>query len=167
MPALPSVPATLEALQASATGILNKIAALPIEQLMVSLSKTADGLEQIVNAPELQRAAASSDRQSTICGRSSPRSTRARRPARQREQRGAGGSDHPPRRPGRHRLDPADDRLGSALTNNAENLMQELTRAARSIRVFADYLERNPQALIRGKTGEPDGEAGRSRPCAR
>ena len=42
---------------------------------------------------------------------------------------------------------------GSALTNNAENLMQELTRAARSIRVFADYLERNPQALIRGKTG--------------
>jgi paraquat-inducible protein B len=42
---------------------------------------------------------------------------------------------------------------GSALTNDAESLMQELTRAARSIRVFADYLERNPQALIRGKTG--------------
>ena len=41
----------------------------------------------------------------------------------------------------------------SALTDNAENLMQELTRAARSIRVFADYLERHPEALIRGKTG--------------
>ena len=59
VPVIPSVPATLEALQASATAIMNKIAALPIEELMVSLSKTADGLERIVNAPELQRAAAS------------------------------------------------------------------------------------------------------------
>ena len=31
--------------------------------------------------------------------------------------------------------------------------MSELTRAARSIRVFADYLDRHPEALIRGKTG--------------
>jgi paraquat-inducible protein B len=31
--------------------------------------------------------------------------------------------------------------------------MQELTRAARSIRVFADYLERHPEALLRGKSG--------------
>ena len=29
--------------------------------------------------------------------------------------------------------------------------MQELSRAARSIRVLADYLERNPDALLRGK----------------
>ena len=41
----------------------------------------------------------------------------------------------------------------SALTDGADNLMQELTRAARSIRVFADYLDRHPEALIRGKTG--------------
>lgn len=31
--------------------------------------------------------------------------------------------------------------------------MQELTRAARSIRVLADYIERNPDALLRGKSG--------------
>ena len=42
---------------------------------------------------------------------------------------------------------------GSSLTNNAENMMQELTRAARSIRVLADYLERNPDALLYGKSG--------------
>ena len=30
-------------------------------------------------------------------------------------------------------------------------VLKELQTAARSIRVFADYLERNPQALIRGK----------------
>jgi paraquat-inducible protein B len=42
----------------------------------------------------------------------------------------------------------------SALTNNAESVMQELARAARSIRVFAEYLDRHPDALLRGKTGE-------------
>ena len=31
--------------------------------------------------------------------------------------------------------------------------MRELTSAARSIRLFADYLERHPEALLRGKTG--------------
>ena len=42
---------------------------------------------------------------------------------------------------------------GSALTEDAENVMQELARAARSIRVFADYLDRHPEALLRGKAG--------------
>jgi paraquat-inducible protein B len=32
--------------------------------------------------------------------------------------------------------------------------MQELARAARSLRVLADYLERHPEALIRGKPGQ-------------
>ena len=41
----------------------------------------------------------------------------------------------------------------SALTEDAESLMQELSRAARSIRVFADYLDRHPEALLRGKAG--------------
>jgi paraquat-inducible protein B len=34
------------------------------------------------------------------------------------------------------------------------NTLQEVSRAARSIRVLADYLERHPEALIRGKKGE-------------
>jgi paraquat-inducible protein B len=32
--------------------------------------------------------------------------------------------------------------------------LQEMTKAARAIRVFTDYLERHPEALIRGKTKE-------------
>ena len=38
------------------------------------------------------------------------------------------------------------------------NAMQEIARAARSLRVLADYLERHPEALIRGKTAEPPGK---------
>jgi paraquat-inducible protein B len=33
--------------------------------------------------------------------------------------------------------------------------LQEVRRAARSIRVLADFLERHPEALLRGKKGEP------------
>ncbi len=32
--------------------------------------------------------------------------------------------------------------------------LQEVSRAARSLRVLADYLERHPEALLRGKAGE-------------
>jgi paraquat-inducible protein B len=35
------------------------------------------------------------------------------------------------------------------------NAMQELARAARSLRILADYLERHPESLIRGKPAEP------------
>jgi paraquat-inducible protein B len=34
------------------------------------------------------------------------------------------------------------------------NTLEEVSRAARSIRVLADYLDRHPEALIRGKKGE-------------
>jgi paraquat-inducible protein B len=34
------------------------------------------------------------------------------------------------------------------------NTLEEVSRAARSVRVLADYLERHPEALLRGKKGE-------------
>ena len=42
----------------------------------------------------------------------------------------------------------------SVLGAELGNTLQEVSRAARSIRVLADFLERHPEALIRGKTGE-------------
>ncbi len=48
--------------------------------------------------------------------------------------------------------------------------LQEITRAARSLRVLTDYLERHPESLLRGKTeGTPDAPSRRPRhslhPC--
>jgi paraquat-inducible protein B len=42
----------------------------------------------------------------------------------------------------------------SVLDTELNNLLKEGSGAARSLRVLADYLERHPEALIRGKTGE-------------
>jgi len=43
----------------------------------------------------------------------------------------------------------------SAQVQQLGNTLQEVSRAARSVRVLADYLERHPEALIRGKAGGP------------
>jgi paraquat-inducible protein B len=154
IPIIPSVPATLEALQASATAIMNKIAALPLDELMASLARTAEGVERVVNSPDLQQAASGIGpaivelRQIVAkldagtgpllanvsdAARSAAVTLRDAQGAIATIQRTVGS--------------------GSALTTDAENLMQELTRAARSIRVFADYLDRHPEALIRGRAG--------------
>ena len=42
----------------------------------------------------------------------------------------------------------------SVQSQELDSALQEVSRAARSIRVLADYLERHPEALVRGKTGE-------------
>jgi paraquat-inducible protein B len=53
-------------------------------------------------------------------------------------------------------LDSADKLIApdSVLSAELGATLQEVSRAARSMRVLADYLERHPEALIRGKTGE-------------
>jgi paraquat-inducible protein B len=43
----------------------------------------------------------------------------------------------------------------SAQAQELDNTLTEISRAARSVRVLADYIERHPEALIRGKKGEP------------
>ena len=45
-----------------------------------------------------------------------------------------------------------DSVLGAELSNT----LQEVTRAARGLRGLADYLERHPEALIRGKAGKAE-----------
>ena len=53
-------------------------------------------------------------------------------------------------------LDNADQLIapGSGLGDELGSTLQEVSRAARGLRVLADYLERHPEALLRGKTGE-------------
>jgi len=63
----------------------------------------------------------------------------------------------------RRALDDADTLVGNAdkliapnsvLGEQLGTTLEEVNRAARALRVLADYLERHPEALIRGKTGE-------------
>jgi paraquat-inducible protein B len=148
--AIPTVPTELETLQASATAVLEKLAALPLPELVQSLTNTAKGLETTVTAPETQQAIANlSASMAALRGTlervdgqvvplvASLKGTSDAAAATLREAQQAFASVGP------------DSRLGGEL----RSLVDELQRAARSIRVFADYLERNPEALIRGRRG--------------
>jgi paraquat-inducible protein B len=48
----------------------------------------------------------------------------------------------------------------ASLPVNAERAMQELSRAARSLRALADFLQSNPEALLRGRGDDPIPGAG-------
>lgn len=43
----------------------------------------------------------------------------------------------------------------ASLPVNAEKAMQELSRAARSLRALADFLQSNPESLLRGRGQDP------------
>lgn len=147
IPVIPSIPNTLEALQASATQILNKLANLPIEDLTASLSSTARGLDGIVNSPDLQAALKVLGPTMTQLQASIARIDREAGPLLESLRASANAAAAT--------MSSAQRTLGpdSRLANDLESLMAELSRAARSIRLFADYLDRHPEALIRGRTG--------------
>ena len=42
----------------------------------------------------------------------------------------------------------------SVQSQELDSTLQEVSGAARSLRVLADYLQRHPEALLRGKEGE-------------
>jgi paraquat-inducible protein B len=111
---LPTTPGQLEAIEASAVGVIKKLNEIPYKEIGDDLRKA------IV---ELDRTLVSA--------------------------RGTLDS-------GRGTLDNANKMIepNSVLGAELGNTLQEVTRAARSVRVLADYLERHPEALIRGKTGE-------------
>ncbi|KAG1321113.1 hypothetical protein G6F61_015223 [Rhizopus arrhizus] len=48
----------------------------------------------------------------------------------------------------------------ASLPGNTEKAMQELSRAARSLRALADFLQSNPEALLRGRGNDPIPGAG-------
>ncbi len=51
----------------------------------------------------------------------------------------------------RHVLDPS-----APLQRNAEQTLQDLQRAAQSLRMLADYLQRHPESLLRGKPDDAE-----------
>jgi paraquat-inducible protein B len=139
-PEIPAVPAQLEALTASVTTVLDKLAALPLPALVDDLRRTIQGIDAVVASPDVQRAVAALNQSAvrleallgTLDQRVGPLFVQAQ-----------------------STLAAADGLVGAnaPLRYDLNALLKELTGAARSIRVFADYLERHPDALLRGKTG--------------
>lgn len=146
-PVIPAVPEEIEAITASVSGILDKLSSLQIEPLIEDLRKTTQAIGDVAGSEGTQEAVASIQAAAaslqatlqTIQGDAAPTLSSIRAAARSAQNAAAS----------------VDGLVGrnAPLPSETSQLMRELTSAARSIRVFADYLERHPEALIQGKRG--------------
>ena len=134
------MPAELEALESSVTSVLDRLAALPLPELIADLRETIRGIDTLVTSPDTVGAVAALNQAAvrlqallqTLDQRVGPLFVQAQ-----------------------STLASADGLVGanSQARYDLDALLKELTGAARSIRVLADYLERHPEALLRGKAG--------------
>jgi paraquat-inducible protein B len=206
LPEMPTIPTTLQQAQAAAQNILERIEALPLDQLFVNMMQTIEGINRLVNAPEVfelahvlnetmtdvQRLVRQVDGQmgrllDDVGGASA--ASRAFVTDLQQFMRRIDGQIIPLADSAKQTLDAARGvlrdsqqlvrnadgrviRMTESFTDTAkaaqatmvtaqrrldDNLaivLQEVTAAVRAIRLLADYLERNPNALLTGKGGD-------------
>lgn len=144
VPVLPTVPSPLEAITSNLTKLLGKLESLPLDEIGDDLRDTLRAVKELMASEELTQAVRSLN-------------------AMMREGERAG------RQINAEVIPAVDSTLGEArqalagvsavvapsspLYTEIQRMLRELTDAARSIRVMADYLERHPEALITGKGG--------------
>jgi paraquat-inducible protein B len=144
-PELPAVEGSgIEQITRSASKLMDKLAALPFDQLVGQIRAMVGHADNLIDRPEIKRSLHNLD----LTLANTERLTRTAN-----VQVG----------PLLSRLNAAADQLKGTLTilgsdpaagNDLARTMSELKDAARSIRVLADYLERHPESLIGGKPNE-------------
>ncbi len=141
-PVIPTLPTPLEEIRASVISVLAKLEKLPIEEIGKHLESSMAGIDRLVNSPELAQAIVN------LNGTIEDSRTLVRNLDAQVAQEAALTLEQ-----AQITLAALEGSLGpnSELQGKLSELMEELAGAARSIRLIADYLERHPEALIRGK----------------
>jgi len=127
IPELPTTPGTFDQLQAQVGDIVNRIDKVPFDQLGQDLSKSVATLNtMLASADKLVQ---------QLNGDVAPQVLAALQDARKT-------------------LSAANGTLASdaPLQQDTRRMLQELTRTATSLRTLTDYLERHPEALLRGKS---------------
>ncbi|MGH6921920.1 MAG: intermembrane transport protein PqiB, partial [Geminicoccaceae bacterium] len=139
-PGIPSVPSDIDALTTSVNGVLTELAALPLTELVQDLRATVQGVNQLVSSPQTAETletlkVTAADLQTLV----------------QTADRTLG----PLMTQVQGTLASAEAMVGSNSQTRYDlnAMLKELAGAARSIRVLTDYLERHPEALLRGKPG--------------
>lgn len=155
-PILPTVPNDLENITRSVSDTLDRIAALPLDQVVQDVRKVLASVLAITDSPDL---------------RESAKSLNGALGAAQQLMHESGVQVGPLATSLRHASDSADVTLKQADTALASmnagygrdsrvrldlsDMLRQLQEAARSVRMLAGYLEMHPEALMRGKTGGP------------
>ena len=142
-PELPTVPTTMDEITTNLTQLLRKFEKLPIEQIGNDLRDTVSGAKRLINSAELERSMTALDQTLDQA---------------QKFVAALNTGIAPELKTAVSNLDTAliqaqklTKSLNSDVAPQLDRTLKELQSAARSIKVWAAYLERNPEALIRGK----------------
>ncbi len=134
---IPGISGGLNSLTANLGRIAAKLEALPLDQVIRNLSESLRGISALVNGPEIRQtlqAVSGAARQLPSVAQHADAA-----------------------------LASADRLVGSATAGYGEGsqfrrditrLLDQFSDTARSIRLFADYLDAHPEALIRGRAGQ-------------
>jgi paraquat-inducible protein B len=151
---LPSVEGSFDGIIASVGHLADNLAALPLDQIAKNLSETLASAKELTGSPALRDAlqnlsATLADAQVLI-----RQVSNGVTPVLKRLPDLAKSMQETIDRTGK--LVAAADKTyvgDSSFKRDMERLMSQLSEAARSIRVLADYLDQHPSALLRGRTG--------------
>ena len=139
-PQLPVVASTLPDIENKLTSILAKLDKLPLEAIGQDVRKDLQALHQTLE--DASKLLARVDGEIVPVLKTTLEEARRTLAATERVMKGAETTLVGPNAAGQQEL---------------RDALQEVARAARSLRVLTDYLERHPEALIRGKTEQKGG----------
>jgi paraquat-inducible protein B len=159
IPEIPTVPTSLAQLQAALQTTLHKLEDIDLKKLVDRMTSAIEGVDDIVRAPGLKDAIAALPR--TVAGLNETMATiRTLVTGLDQRQGPLLQSLHGTSERAAESLQELRATLASAqdvLDPNAPLMvdlvtsLREIAAAARSVRLLADYLERNPSAIVRGR----------------
>ncbi len=155
---VPQIPAAPDG---GLNSLVDRVNKLPVEQIAQSVLDTSHRVDTLVSSPKLDDAIGELDAAlkeiHQTAENAGPKITalvdRLRQTAGQLD--AAAKAAESTAKATQQTANAADRVLGGAPSqNNMQNAMSEITEAARSMRELANYLDRHPEALIRGRSGE-------------
>lgn len=155
LPEIPTLPTTIEEATQLAKQIVERLGDLDLEALVSSATKALDSLSGLAGSEEAKNAVASLDATLASLRELSQRLDQTIGPLgeslRTTAEQTRELEDQLARtlRSVEQLVEP-----GSPLTQQLGSALQDVSAAARSVRVLADSLERNPGSLVRGRTVE-------------
>jgi paraquat-inducible protein B len=159
-PEIPTVPTPLEEVQMKASRFLARLDKIDFEGLGQSITNVAKGLDQLVNSPDLHNAVESVgkaiqtvDETAQSFRKLADNLDASLAPLRQRLN-GTADEATITLRQARKTLEglSTDLQSDSPVVYQLRVSLEEVAAAARALRTLADYLERNPGSLVRGRS---------------
>ena len=159
---IPTIPTTMELVQSAAAEIIHKLDEMHFDTMVKSANQVLDGVNGVVNAPGLKQTIETLP--ATVANVNQAVTSLRELAERLDNKQGPlfdslkGTSDKTSATLEQARLtlqtvqtlvDP-----GSPLATQLSASLQEISSAARSMRLLADYLERNPGSIVRGRDVE-------------